>query len=294
MIKVNGIEVNAGTFPDGSMMLLDVPQTHFNNDYILIEWYYHSDTELITLIYLVNHYRALYGKSTKIKLFMPYIPNARMDRVKSTCEVFTLTYFASIINSLDFEKVYVLDPHSDVSTALIDRVKVLDVSTYISKTIEYIRELNDKNSDFVIYFPDAGAYKRYKDLTIFDGMTKVYGKKVRDWKTGTILGLEIVDENENKLTENYLSKKKVLMIDDIISYGGTFYYSALELKKYNPLLIYAYATHVEPTSIWDNEKGKFGKLLLDRTIERLYTTNSIYDNSGEHVTTFKVDNTCLN
>lgn len=293
MIKVNGIELNAGNFPDGSLSIFNAPIGAW--EYIIFEWHYESDVEALELVYLVNHYRQLNGNKIPVKLFMPYIPNARMDRVKNTSEVFTLKWFAKLINSLEFDVVYVIDPHSDVSTALIDRVKVLNVSNYISKAIEYIRDHNDRNSDFVIYFPDNGAYKRYKDLSIFEGMTKVYGKKVRDWKTGTILGLEVVDENENKLTENYLSKKKVLMIDDIISYGGTFYYSVLELKKYNPLLIYAYATHVEPKSLWDPEKGKFGKLIEDRTVEKLYTTNSIY-NDIEHknyVITFKVDNTIV-
>ena len=293
MIKVNGIEVKANTFPDHSMMLLDTPVG--NTDCIKFEWYYNNDTELVELIYLVNHYRSLYGLSTKMILFMPYIPNARMDRVKENKEVFTLKYFSNLINSLNFESVYVLDPHSNVSSALIDRVKVLDVSNYISRTIDYIREDDDRNCDFVIYFPDDGAYKRYKDIHCLDGMTKIYGQKVRDWKTGEILGLEIVDEERKKLEENSLEGKKILMIDDIISYGGTFYYSVLELKKYNPTLIYAYATHVETESLWDSPKGKFGKLILNRTVERLFTTNSIYtDKDGEcYNTTFKIDNTII-
>lgn len=292
MIKVNGIEIKNGTFPDGSLMLLDVP--NINSNKILIEWHYQSDVESLTLVYLVNHFRQNYGKSVPIILFMPYIPNARMDRVKSISEVFTLKWFSKIINSLSFERVYVFDPHSDVSCALIDGIQVIPVDNYISKTIEYIREDNDKNSDFVIYFPDAGAYKRYKDIRILEGMEKVYGRKVRDWKTGNILGLEIVDKNDNKLSEDFLKDKKVLMIDDIISYGGTFYYSVLELKKYSPKEIFAYASHVESHSLWNPEKGKFGKLLKDYTVQRLYTTNSIYDGvMGDYVTTFKIDNTII-
>ena len=43
------------------------------------------------------------------------------------------------------------------------------------------------------------------------------------------------------------------MIDDIISYGGTMYYSAKKLKELGVGKIYAYATHVENSLIF---KGK--------------------------------------
>ena len=46
---------------------------------------------------------------------MPYIPNARKDRAHREKDVFTLKYFANIINSLNFDNVYVLNPHSNVS-----------------------------------------------------------------------------------------------------------------------------------------------------------------------------------
>ena len=38
---------------------------------------------------------------------MPYISNARKDRAHREKDVFTLKYFANIINSLNFDNVYV-------------------------------------------------------------------------------------------------------------------------------------------------------------------------------------------
>ena len=63
------------------------------------------------------------------------------------------------------------------------------------------------------------------------------------------------------------------MIDDIIAYGGSLYYSAKELKRRGVDTIYAYATHTE-NSILDDEKGTLIKLLEDNTVERLYTTGA--------------------
>ena len=69
------------------------------------------------------------------------------------------------------------------------------------------------------------------------------------------------------------------MVDDIVSYGGTLYYSTLKLKELGAEHIFAYASHTE-NSVLDEEKGKFKKCLDDGTVEKLFTTSSIYH--GKH------------
>jgi len=65
---------------------------------------------------------ALERKGVKnFDLVMPYIPYARQDRICAPGEAFTLKIFAQIINSAKFNKVIVLDAHSDVAPALIDK-----------------------------------------------------------------------------------------------------------------------------------------------------------------------------
>ncbi|MBQ8044643.1 MAG: ribose-phosphate pyrophosphokinase, partial [Clostridia bacterium] len=119
MIKVNDIEVKQGKFPDGTLLIKqDIPK----DEKIVITWLYENDSETLALVYLANHLKA-HGKEN-IHLYMPYIPNARQDRVKSSEDVFTLKYFAGIINSLKFKSVTVLDPHSSVSEALIDNIVI--------------------------------------------------------------------------------------------------------------------------------------------------------------------------
>jgi hypothetical protein len=69
-----------------------------------IEWFFENNEELITIIYLTKHLRA--NGVLNIYLNLPYIPNARQDRVKGTEDVFTLKYFADIINYLDFNGAF--------------------------------------------------------------------------------------------------------------------------------------------------------------------------------------------
>ena len=279
MITVNGIEIVRKTFPDGSLCLLDLDNSllYLNKNYEIV-WLYEGDYEIFMLICIVKHLRSKMYNNASFNLTMPYVVNSRLDRTHSDNEVFTLKYFAEIINDLKFNKVVIVDPHSIVSEALIDNVCILRPSDIISKFIGKMLCLNGLEKDLVIYFPDDGAYKRYKDLPCFKSFNCIYGKKERDWETGKILGIEIYDKNGSKLT-NELENCNVLMVDDIISYGGTLAYSADKLKEMGAAHISAYATHVE-NSVLDEEKGTLLKRYKDKIIDTVYTTNSIYH--GNH------------
>lgn len=279
MITINGIEIVRKTFPDGSLCLLDLNNSllYPNKNYEIV-WLYEGDYEIFMLICIVKHLRSKMYNNARFNLTMPYVVNSRMDRTHSDNEVFTLKYFADIINDLKFNKVVIVDPHSIVSEALINNVCVLRPSNIISNVIDKMLCLNDFEREVVIYFPDDGAYKRYKDLPCFKDLKCIYGKKERDWETGKILGIEIYDKNGFKLT-NELENCDVLMVDDIISYGGTLAYSADKLKEMGAAHISAYATHVE-NSVLDEEKGTLLKRYNDKIIDTVYTTNSIYH--GNH------------
>ena len=102
----------------------------------------------------------------------------------------------------------------------------------------------------------------------------VYGEKIRNWETHRIEGLNVVTNGVD------LTNKNILMIDDIISYGGTFYHSANKLKELSVKRIYAYATHVE-NEMLNEERGTFIKSLKDGTVTKLFTTNSIFKEENE-------------
>lgn len=277
MIRVSGEIVKINKFPDGTPRInLDVENIK-EDEYdgrpcILIDWFYENNDEMFYLMLIKKHLER-HLTNVDYYLFMPYIPNARMDRVKNDDEVFTLKYFCDFINSLNFLRVYVLDAHSDVSTALLNNCKNDNPRDYIK---DAIRQISD---DIVLYFPDAGAAKRYSDL--FPEIMYCYGEKKRDWKSGKILGLGIRSNGID------LNGKTVLMIDDIIAYGGSLFYSANALKEAGVDKIYAYATHTE-NSILDREKGTLIKSLENNTVERLFTTNSLFSGKHDKITVLEV------
>ena len=131
MIKLNDEIVNISHFPDGTTLMKQKISYAIYHGGADIEWFFENNEELITLVYLTKHLRD--NGVTDIYLKLPYIPNARQDRVKNPEDVFTLKYFADIINSLNFNSVQVMDAHSYVSVALINRVISYEPKQYISK-----------------------------------------------------------------------------------------------------------------------------------------------------------------
>lgn len=257
MIKVNDYEVKVGHFPDGTqsiefpkfvLKLKDTPNR--------IDWFYDSDEELFTLACVVDWVNRWVGKSNLLILNMPYVPNARMDRIKNYDENFSLKVFANFINSLGFDSVHVFNVHSNVSEALINNILRGVPEPDVKKCIK-------KYKPDVIFFPDEGACKRYTDLDAVkdSNLPVIFGIKKRDWKTGKILGLDVISDID-------LTGKKVLIVDDICSAGGTFKYSAIKLKELGAKDVALYVSHCE-----DNIQN--GDLLKTDLVSKIYTTDTI-------------------
>lgn len=263
MISINGRPIEINKFPDGTLLIKEEPSYNI----ALISWYFENNEELVALIYLANHLRS-HGVE-KMDLYMPYIPNARQDRVKKPEDVFTLKYFAGVINSLGFNKVVVLDPHSSVSEALIERVSVTSPEQYIDAVIDKItrsgKYMNEHGvTNLVMFYPDEGAMKRYSGMV---ARPYAFGIKDRDWSSGQIKGLKTEGSVED------IKDSTVLIVDDICSRGGTFYYSAVKLKELGAKNILLYVTHCENTILK-------GEVLTCGLIDRVFTTNSLF--TGEH------------
>lgn len=259
MITVNKVKVEVGHFPDGTQCIkfpVDALWSGLSDMPILISWYYDSDEELFTLASVVDWVRRSRGSKRIIKLDMPYVPNARMDRIKNINENFSLKVFTNFINSLGFDTVKVYNVHSNVSEALINNI----YNEMPNGDVNYC--IISYNPD-VIFFPDEGACKRYADLDPVkeSGLPVAFGIKKRDWKSGKILGLDVISDTD-------LTGKKVLIVDDICSAGGTFKFSAMKLKEMGASDVALYVSHCE-----DNIQN--GDLLKTDLVSKIYTTDSI-------------------
>lgn len=258
MIRVNRHLLSPNRFPDGTFASrldrIDFSLGGRHAD-VTLEWNYDSDEEMAQIYFITKH---LQSQGYEVSLLLSYLPHARMDRVKCEDEIFTLKYFCEFINSLFFRLVAVLDVHSSVALALLDRVVGVQPLQYINWAISSVCK-DYFVDELVLFYPDEGAGKRYSDLVNHPYTT---GIKKRDWRTGKILGSSVVDPDMVK-------GKSVLIIDDICSKGGTFYYAAKALKEAGARDVFLYVTHCENTIT----KGEM--LKEDSVVSHIFTTDSI-------------------
>jgi hypothetical protein len=96
-------------------LLVKIDPSIVSRPRITITWIYESDAELFTLICVKRHLEQWFEDNC-FELDLPYVPHARMDRVKKMTDVFTLKYLYSIyyfINN-DFSSGYKCKAFSSV------------------------------------------------------------------------------------------------------------------------------------------------------------------------------------
>lgn len=252
MIKLNGRILDFETFPNGETRVNGEQIKNYQSSINQIEFKYENDSDLIKLLFVKKHLEELNTKSYLIIYYMPY---SRMDRVEGN-SVFTLKYVSEFINNLGFEKVTIVEPHSDVTPALIN--KSLAIYPSISILEDVVSEVGFDSEKDYLFFPDQGAAKRYSKVK---GYKSLIGFKERDFQTGQIKSLQMVGD----VAEQGF---KAIILDDLSSYGGTFILSAERLREAGATEVYLLVAHCEE-SIYE------GKIFKTDLIDKVFTTNTI-------------------
>lgn len=164
------------------------------------------------------------NKITNIILQSSYLIGARSDRRFNTGGVHYLKEVISpIINSLNFTRVDILDPHSDVVEACINNLHKISPIPKIKKALTVIDNKNNAETRIALVSPDAGASKKIFDVAKNFQIPKIISaNKVRDIKTGKIIKTEVL-----ATWETYEGLSNLLVVDDICDGGRTF----IELAK---------------------------------------------------------------
>ena len=266
MINLNGEKVNIKKFPNGESLINSENLKINYSDVNTIKLKFENDEDITHLLFLKGH---LDEQRVKCSLEIAYLPYSRMDRTEGMT-VFTLKHLCKFINSLEFEEVSIYEPHSDVCVALLDRVKVINMTKIL--TDQLLENIKSNAEELYIVYPDAGAAKRYGKQIKYEKI--LTASKERDFKTGYIKSLEI-----NGTVQN--AKFRAIIADDLCSRGGTFILTAEKLKEMGATEIYLVVTHCEDT-IFD------GDILKTDLITKVYTTNSILSKEHEKIEMSKI------
>ncbi|MFM0644854.1 ribose-phosphate diphosphokinase [Paraburkholderia bryophila] len=188
---------------------------------------------VMTLLLVTDALRRGYP-GTPILLSLPYVPYARQDRVANAGEALSARVFCDLINTQQYAQVEVQDPHSDVVTALLDRVVIADPLPSLRRALTSLGL-----GRAALVAPDAGARKRVMHLAHALELDVVFAEKVRNTQTGKITGTQVVGD---------LPDAPLLVVDDICDGGRTFTELAgalrtrqAEQRQSQPL--YLYVTH---------------------------------------------------
>lgn len=191
----------------------------------------YSTEGVIDLLLTVDALRRAARHDAEIHLVMPYVPYARQDRVALPGEPLSAAVFCRLVNSLGFASVTIADPHSDVTPALLDRVRIVPAAQYVQALLNGALAHLPK---VVLVAPDAGARKRVELVGKAVGAPVVYASKTRDPLTGKLSGAEIPGE---------LPDLPLLIVDDICDGGGTFIALAQVLRAKTSQPLFLYVTH---------------------------------------------------
>lgn len=211
-------------------------------------------------------------------LYIPCLFGQRSDRQFAVNQSFDLKLITEVINSCNFNNVQILDPHSDVSLALINNSEKVSSFEYVKNAVSDIiwRQTNAVSKgpyeNIILVSPDAGAYKK-----VFE-----YGEK---------LNLPVVGAMKHRTGDGKISMvfagdltvgKHCLIVDDLCDGGATFLALANKLREYGAEKVYLYVSH-----------GIFSKgfIELEKVIDHIYCTNSIRDEhelTQDFITQYKV------
>ncbi|MEO5893576.1 MAG: ribose-phosphate diphosphokinase [Ferruginibacter sp.] len=268
----SGIKFKTMVFPDGQPHIkIDVESTDGLNreEPLKVISRISNSNDLVMLLLVKNTLD--YLEFQQIELQVAYLMTARMDRVMLDGEPFSLKVIAAILNQANFKKVMIFDPHSEVSTALLDRSYSITNHLFVKDCLDDYFTKNEAAS-YCLVSPDGGALKKIHKLAQQLNITGVVEcMKERDLKTGQLTNFKVFGEN--------LQGKTCFIIDDICDGGGTFIGLAVELKKLGAKKIILVISH-----------GIFSRGFELKNVDEIYTTNSYQELSAPpaHLTIFSI------
>ncbi|ADD64976.1 putative ribose-phosphate pyrophosphokinase [Pseudomonas phage PAK_P1] len=212
-VNVSGIDASAGSF-------VNVKAQIQNSD------------DILALLNVTEAIRAAMGRP-HMTLLLGYVPYARQDRRCNPGDAFSLKVFANLINSAGYDRVIVVDPHSETTLHLINNVEVVSQASVFGGLLD-----RSDWEQYQLVAPDIGATKRTEQFAKETGAGVIIRcNKKRDLKTGKIEGFEILNPSDIN------PELPLLVLDDICDGGATFRSVAKALRGYSEVLPDLFVTH---------------------------------------------------
>jgi len=226
-LKAPYVEAKTRVFPDGESKITfgRIPK----NSIVLVvqSTYPPVDTNLLQALSIISQVRKV---SSKIYAIIPYMGYARQDRQFLSGEVVTMSIITRMIQAAGAKKVVVVDIHS--KTALNHfKIPKENVSA-IPELAKYFKKMKLKNA--LVVSPDMGGSLRAKKFASLLNIDFVALKKSRNRNTGKV---------QIHSSKADVRGKDLILVDDIISTGGSIIKAAQFLKRQKCKRLFVACTH---------------------------------------------------
>ena len=226
-LKAKYVDVDTRTFPDGESKITFRHNLKKSVVLIVQSTYPPVDTNLLQILSIISEVKKI---SSKIYAIMPYMGYARQDRQFLNGEIATMSVVAKMLQAAGAKKAIVVDIHS--KTALRHfKIPAENVSA-IPELAKYLKKLKLKNP--IVVSPDTGGSLRAKKFANILKSDFITLKKSRNRKTGKV---------SIQSTKADVKGKDLIIVDDIISTGGSVVKATQFLKKQKCKRVFVVCTH---------------------------------------------------
>lgn len=161
---------------------------------------------------------------------IPYLAYARQDRAFLEGEIVSIALVAKLFETIGIKHIITVDIHSQLAMSYFQSIQ--NVSS-VRMLADYAT--NMKLRDPIAVSPDAGGSNRAKEFAQHLNTDFISLKKSRHRLTGEVTIDESIDVD--------ISKRDAILIDDIISSGGSIIKAAEILRKLGVGRVYAMCAH---------------------------------------------------
>jgi ribose-phosphate pyrophosphokinase len=226
-LKAPYIEAQTKIFPDGESKITFSSIPKKSIILVVQSTYPPVDTNLLQTLAIISQARKA---SSKIYAIIPYMGYARQDRQFLSGEVVTMSIVAKMLQAVGAKKVIVVDIHS--KTALNHfKIPTVNVSA-IPELAKYFKKLKIKKP--LVVSPDTGGSSRAKKFASLLNADFITLKKSRNRNTGKV---------QIQSSKVDVHGRDLVVIDDIISTGGSIIKATQFLKKQKCKRVFVACTH---------------------------------------------------
>ncbi len=215
-------------FPDGEGKITIQGKPKKGKIIVVQSTYPPVDSNLIRALSLIAKAKQF---SSNVIGVIPYFGYARQDREFLPGEIITMKVIAKIFKSLGLKKIIVVDIHSKIGLNFFN-IPTKNVSA-VPLLVKHFKKM--KLKDLLVVSPDQGGVQRAKEFAKLLNTNYVALKKQRNRKTGKV---QIKSSNLDEV-----KSKNLIIVDDMISTGGSIIKATEFLKKQKCKKIFVACTH---------------------------------------------------